>query len=160
LGKNKGRKPRAKDAQKTRKRQPATVVKSVREKRPIPSIQLADGHATLVWRFSMIDLEGKWGWGKFANGHADALTKKCGGWEGMREDEVFGKGGNKLIPADNMVLEASSRLTELELDDHGGLWELRLSGKPRIWGLRSGHIFYPVWWDPEHSVCPSKKKNN
>ena len=122
-------------------------------------MQLDDGHATLVWRFSMIDLEGPWGWAKFGNGHAGALTAKCAGWEGMREDEVFGKGGNKLIQADNMCPGAVARLTELELDDHGGLWELRLAGEPRVWGLRRGHIFYPVWWDPEHTVCPSKKKH-
>ena len=56
-----------------------------------------------------------------------------------------------------MCLEAQKRLTDLELDDHGALWEMRLAGEPRVWGLRNGHVFYPVWWDPDHSVCPSDK---
>ena len=88
---------------------------------------------------------------------AQTIFKKCEGWETMKEGELFGQGGNKRIPAENMCKEAQARLTELELDDHGALWELRLSGAPRIWGLRSGHVFYPVWWDPDHSVCPSNK---
>ncbi len=113
----------------------------------------------IVWRFSMLDLDGPWGWSNLATEFAKRLCDKCSGWESMRESELFGQGGNKRIPAQNMCSEARKRLTELELDDHGALWELRLEGKPRVWGLRSGHVFYPVWWDPEHSVSPSRLRN-
>lgn len=105
----------------------------------------------------MLDLEGPWGWSNLAVDFAQKLRDKCGNWESMHEREVFGQGGNKRIPAENMCKEAQKRLVDLELDDHGALWELRLSGAPRVWGLRSGHIFYPIWWDPEHTVCPSNK---
>lgn len=105
----------------------------------------------------MVDLEGPWGWTKFAAVHVKKLSEKCASWETMREGELFGWGGNKRIPAESMCGEAQKRLVELELDDHDALWELRLAGAPRVWGLRSAHVFYPVWWDPEHTVCPSNK---
>lgn len=107
----------------------------------------------------MLDLAGPWGWSNFAVDHADTLHEKCANWETMRDVEVFGSGGNKRIPAERLCQEAQDRLTALELDDHGALWELRLAGKPRVWGLRSGYVFYPVWWDPEHTVCPSKLRH-
>ena len=132
----------------------------MRQRRPIPKPH--DGGANrhpLVWRFSMVDFDGPWGWSNLAADFAKRLCEKCTGWESMHEGELFGQGGNKRIPAESMCSEAQKRLTELDLDDHGALWELRLSGEPRVWGLRSGHIFYPVWWDPGHSVCPSKKKH-
>lgn len=32
-------------------------------------------------------------------------------------------------------------------------------GLERIWGHRWDHVFYPIWWDPKHEVCPSTKKH-
>jgi len=47
----------------------------------------------------------------------------------------------------------------LELDDTTELYELHISGLKRVWGLRHEPAFWPLWWDPEHTVCPSKKKH-
>jgi hypothetical protein len=141
-------------------RQPASVITTGAQKKPIPAAPRTESGATIVWRFSMLDLKGPWGWKDFSGAvHATQLSEKATGWESMKEGEFFGPGGNKLIPIGNLCAEAQRRLEELELDDHDGLWELRLSGKPRLWGLRSGHVFYPLWWDPKHTVCPSKKKH-
>lgn len=36
---------------------------------------------------------------------------------------------------------------------------LRLGGKQRVWGgVRQGHVFFPIWWDPEHTVCPRRRR--
>jgi hypothetical protein len=113
----------------------------------------------IVWRFGMVDLDGPWGWSELDADFAKRLTDRCTNWETMDETQLFGHGGNKHIPAENMCEKAQRRLADIELDDYGGLWELKLAGRPRVWGLRTGHIFYPVWWDPGHSVCPSKKKH-
>lgn len=115
--------------------------------------------ATITWRFSMLDLDGPWGWSSFQADHAVSLREKSAEWERLKHGELFGRGGNKRIPAQNLCREAQRRLVELKLDDYGHLWELHIKGKPRLWGLRTGHIFYPIWWDPEHTVCPSKLRN-
>jgi hypothetical protein len=53
---------------------------------------------------------------------------------------------------------AQKRAKELEWDD-SELFSLRLEGKLRLWGRRGGAILYLLWFDPEHLVCPSRKKD-
>lgn len=132
---------------------PQPGAKVVVNKRPVPGADVSDPDATLVWRFSLVDLGGNWGWKNIATTDAEALVKRCGGWETMRQGELFGKGGNKYIGLGSMCARAQQRLRDIELDDYDRLWELRLSGKQRIWGFRREHVFYPVWWDPDHTVC-------
>lgn len=73
--------------------------------------------------------------------------------------EVLQLTGTKPIPAENFSAKAKKRFKEIELDDYDGLWELRLGGKPRIWGVLRHNIFYLVWWDPKHAVCLSPKQH-
>lgn len=113
----------------------------------------------MVWRFARMDFEGPWGWKRLGAGHVDTVHSKCASWEKLRTGEMFGRGGNKLIPLERLAPEAQARLREIKADDLDALWELRVGGKPRIWGTRSEHIFDLIWWDPEHTVCPSKKRN-
>jgi hypothetical protein len=80
------------------------------------------------------------------------------GLESMRPTEIFGR-RSKFIPLDAICPDAYKRLETLKLDDRDGLWELRVSGLERIWGDRQQHVFYPVWWDPLHEVCPATKKH-
>ncbi|WP_345423966.1 hypothetical protein [Pseudonocardia xishanensis] len=67
---------------------------------------------------------------------------------------------HKSIPVDHIIPEAQARLAELDLDDFPELFRFRHGNKGRLWGVFVGghHVFYPVWWDPEHKVCPSKDK--
>jgi hypothetical protein len=88
----------------------------------------------------------------------EAIVSRCKNWEGMKPSEVFGSGGNKQIPTEKLSAAAQARLAQLELDDYE-IWELRLSGTQRIWGVRQSNIFYPIWWDPHHQICPSRKRN-
>ena len=68
-----------------------------------------------------------------------------------------GSVGAKRIPLDHLKDEATKRLNKLQFDDAEALWELRVGGKPRFWGVRLGSCFHFLWWDPEHKVCPTKK---
>ncbi len=77
----------------------------------------------------------------------------------MKVNELFGHGGNKRVPAKSICPKAQARLGEIQADDLDELWELRLTGKKRVWGTRTGHIFQVLWWDPHHTVCPAKLKH-
>jgi hypothetical protein len=114
---------------------------------------------TLVWRFNRLDFGGDWGWGHLTQGDVASIHERCANWEQMRTGEIFGQAGNKHIPLENLCGDAQKRLKEIEADDLDGLWELRLGGKKRIWGTRSEHVFDLIWWDPKHTVCPSRKRN-
>jgi hypothetical protein len=50
-------------------------------------------------------------------------------------------------------------LESVRRDDTDDLVELRIGGKPRIWGVRRGSVCHLMWWDPEHRVWPSIKKH-
>ena len=63
------------------------------------------------------------------------------------------------IPVDQLTKEARDRLLELQIDDVDELFSLRLEGKVRVFGVRSGHVMQLLWFDFEHSICESKKKN-
>ena len=106
----------------------------------------------------MLDLEGPWGWSKLAPSDFAAVLAKLAEWERLRHNEVFAASGNKPIPREKLVPEAQKRLRRINLGQVDELWELRLSGKRRIWGWREQHVFYPIWWDPEHKVCPSQRR--
>jgi len=45
------------------------------------------------------------------------------------------------------------------LDDAEELFEIRLSGKERVWGTMTGAVFNLLWWDPNHEVYEVKKKH-
>jgi len=112
---------------------------------------------TVIWGLSYVDLGGKWGWAKIDVKVLDRVLKFMHNMEGMLPTEVFGA-RHKRVEIDALCSEAKKRLTEIQLDDLDALWELRVSGQERIWGHRDDHVFYPVWWDPLHGVCPLTKK--
>jgi hypothetical protein len=63
----------------------------------------------IVWRFARIDLDGKWGWRNFDSAELDHVLEKLKHFEGMKINELFGKGGNKRVPAKNICPEAQAR---------------------------------------------------
>ncbi|MEE9403365.1 MAG: hypothetical protein V3V20_00600 [Algisphaera sp.] len=77
------------------------------------------------------------------------------GWN----DLIQNKKSHHPIELHKLAKPAQKRLEELSFDDLDSLFSLRLSGTQRLFGIRSNHLFYALWWDPNHQVCPSKKKH-
>lgn len=158
-GKGKKRSPVA-GAAPSQRRRPVAGAAIDQRRSPAPGAPLNDD-PTIVWGFGLLDMDGPWGWGDLTAEKAVEVLAKLQQWERQKAGEFFGGGGrrgNKRIPLDNLCDAARGRLQELQLDDLDALWELHQSGKERIWGARLGHVFYVLWWDPQHTVCPSKKR--
>ncbi len=151
MGKNKAKK----------KRGPVAGAPVELKKRPLSGAgpPEPDPASNLVFGLQRLDHEGPWSWTNVTGEQLRRIAEKCRGWESMRPNDVFASSGNKPVPNENLCKRAQDRLVAIELDDYDGLWELRVSGKERIWGLRERHIFYVLWWDPGHEVCPSNKRN-
>jgi len=64
---------------------------------------------------------------------------------------------NHEVEVSQISRDAQRRLVELKLDDVEKLVSLRLSGPERLWGIRREFIFQVLWWDPNHSVYPTKR---
>ncbi|GFO82208.1 MAG: hypothetical protein A49_18350 [Methyloceanibacter sp.] len=72
--------------------------------------------------------------------------------------EVDGPSGSHFVNFEKLCPAAQKRLGELEKDEQGALFSVRIQGKMRVWGIRDVGILRILWFDPNHQVCPSKKK--
>lgn len=114
----------------------------------------------LVWRVSIIDKDGKWGWGRIdSNILWDKIHSKLKSFESMTLHEITNNGDSHNIEVNQIVKDAQRRLEEIRQADVDELFSLRLSGKERIWGIVDRNIFKILWWDPKHEICPSAKKH-
>lgn len=44
-------------------------------------------------------------------------------------------------------------------DDFDEMFRFRLGNLERLWGVIRDGVFYAIWWDPNHQVCPGKDKD-
>lgn len=143
---------------KARSKSPKITGKVSGKKQPVALAAPASDSECITYRFDLIDHEGPWPLAGAADELAEVL-RKLAQFESVKFEELSGRRGAKLIPLANLAARAQSRLLEIALDDVPGLWELHLDGKGRVWGHREGSVMHIVWWDPQHQVCPSKKRN-
>jgi hypothetical protein len=114
---------------------------------------------TPIWSFGILDIgHNKWCWGKMAPDKLVEVLGKLKNFEQLLWGDIF-KAGSHDVQVSDIIKEANDRLVELSLDDMAELYSLRLSGKERIYGIKEGGILRIIWWDPNHEICPSKKKH-
>jgi hypothetical protein len=113
----------------------------------------------ITWRLRSVDFEGRWGWTQLATDHGPELHRLMTEYESTPLRKLHRDERIKEIPVKHLCRDAKSRLKELDHEDVDSLFELRL-GKERwrIWGLLEQSVFLPVWWDPEHTVCPGASR--
>ncbi|MCP4154853.1 MAG: hypothetical protein GY757_44435 [bacterium] len=109
-----------------------------------------------------MDAEGPWGWGNIQS--KDSLIdiiRKLQDFETMTWGEIDNKKSCHLTFIEKIDKHAKERLGEIQIDAESQrvLYQLRLTGKERVWGIRELDAFYIVWWDPEHKVYPVNKKH-
>ena len=111
------------------------------------------------WQIGRLDEGGEWGW----NLISDSLLKneilpKIKNFESRTWADIF-KDNNHEVSVYQIHKTAQKRLDELRLNDIESLVSLRLTGQKRVWGIRNVSVFRILWWDPKHTVYPSKKKH-
>ena len=91
----------------------------------------------------------------------DLLTK-LRAFEDMPDDQLGSQGSHRVSVSDTPT-EVRKRLKILELDDHDYLKSFRLTGAGRLISLQSADYGADyeivIWFDPDHEVYPSTKKN-
>jgi hypothetical protein len=136
------------------KKQAAMAASPDRAKRPgVRDTPDVIKHVPLTWGLVHLDLDGWWGWRKLDEAHVDELHRELVKLEGETLDKLLRSKEIKEIPTAHMRREAKERLSERGLEERDALWELRLPGKRRAWGLMEGAIFNFLWWDPDETAC-------
>ncbi len=142
------------------KKQPKAGASTTVGKKPASPELKRIGQDKVAWQFARMELDGPWAWAVINKDELLGARNKLSGVEQLTWSEAM-QGHTpslKRIPKAHLSNEAQKRLQGLMLDDVDELYELRLSGKTRIWP-REEPSFLLLWWDPLHKVCPSQKKH-
>jgi hypothetical protein len=124
--------------------------------------QIADSIRTkpFCWRLEEIDWEGSWGWERATVlDLIRIIVPKLHNYESMTWADVEGPSGSHSIQFDQLCSEAQGRLDEIGKGEIETLFSVRITGERRVWGVKDVAILRVLWWDPDHSVCPSLKKH-
>lgn len=100
-----------------------------------------------------------YGWHKLDASSLQYVRQRIVEFEGRTWADILGDHHNHNVELSRLSSAATKRLEQLHQDDLEELLSLRLSGKERIWGILDRGVCTLLWWDPEHQVCPSLKKN-
>jgi hypothetical protein len=111
------------------------------------------------WRCDRLDWNGPWSWD--ASDVRTVLSEvipRLHDFENMTWSQIEGPTGSHFVDCDALCKDAQDRLDQInELTDQ--MFSLRVTAKHRVWGIRDIATLRLIWWDPDHSVCPSEKKN-
>lgn len=110
------------------------------------------------WNFSLCDLEHeKWSiiQSKFPS---DILPKLISFERRKWSDIINDKKHNHWIECSKFIKEAKERLIELNYN-YDSLFSLRLTGRLRLFGIIEYGVFYVIWYDIDHEICPAPKKH-
>ena len=75
-------------------------------------------------------------------------------WAEIEREMAGGDKRHKAYDVDVICEEAQARLNDIELDYLDEVFRFRLGNKPRFYGFRLQHVFFALWWDGDHLVCP------
>lgn len=119
-----------------------------------------DGSSHPVWRLNHMDWDGPWCPSGCKDAGVRGIMEKLANLESMSWTEIQSGTGSHLVGVDGIIKQARERIFALNKQQWAdNLFSIRLSNKERLWGFLRLGIFHVFWWDPEHQVYPSKKKN-
>lgn len=121
---------------------------------------------TPVWSFSRCDFEHeKWGICRSLD-YVEGILSRLKSYEGQTWRQILtdtagrrSNTKNHAIEIHKMCREAQTRLSDINLDEFDALYSLTITGKQRLWGIIIEGVFCVLWFDKEHEICPSNKKN-
>ena len=120
-----------------------------------------------IWRFDKIDRNGKFAFDIRRKDfqHKEFMDKLISyssmTWSEIRnQTHDGGKSKHHFLNVDSLSKPAQERIAVLRLEeDTDRIYSFALQNKLRIVGLRDNSEFHVLWYDPNHEVCPSKKRN-
>lgn len=113
------------------------------------------------WRISRIELVDPYGWHTLDIVSIASIKTKLSYFETMTWREILldSKKQNHFIDIYKLSPLAQARLKDICQDDIDELVSLRLTGTQRVWGIWETGVLNLLWWDPNHQVYPTQKKN-
>ena len=119
------------------------------------------GGSNPSWQIRFLEIQGPFGWGVLDREKLEQIRRRLADFETMTWSEILigGKKRNHTIQVADLPGENQRRLREIGQGDVDQLVSLSVSGRERIFGILDKTVLRLLWWDPEHQVYPSRKKN-
>ena len=119
------------------------------------------GEEYISWHLRILDRNGDWSWeGIDEKTIWKDIHSKLSEFERKTWNEILIKDRyrNHLVLISKICPQAQERLRKIKQDDIDELVSLRLTGQKRVWGIRAENVLKILWWDSDHTVCPSLKR--
>lgn len=106
-------------------------------------------------------MSGPFGWDQLRGDQWTFLREPLSELEKLTWKEILFRDGakNHLIEVSRLSKAARDRLVECQFDDVDELLSLRIRSRERVFGTLRHGVFYALWWDPNHLICPAVKKH-
>ena len=134
------------------------ISQDISERRKTVRKPITDTSRSVCWQFSLMDLSGPFSCSDINPDEWLVILSLMRSWETMTWIEIEGR-RNHSISIQSLSDLARKRLLHIQLDDIDEVFSLHIDGKKRLFGIRDRNIFKVLWWDREHTVCPSTKKH-
>lgn len=143
------------------KRVPAVGAPEGLGRKQVPPATSAGDARCPRWRFCRMQFDGPWNWNGCKRKHWLKVLERLKALEQMTLDTIISDDESHSIPVGDLVRRARDRLVTISLDDVDGLFSLRVEGRMRVWAIQMGSssTLELLWFDPNHEVCPSKKRH-
>lgn len=113
------------------------------------------------WRVNdnYIDMEHEeWGWGCMPiNDFFEILKKSLQKYESMSWNDVLHRQSCHPMPVHQITRRARDRFITM-CPDVDTLHQVDFSELGRVWGVKKGQYLQLVWHDPNHTVCPTRRR--
>lgn len=131
----------------------------------ISDIELKKSQQKFEWSLEIVEVSGKWGFTKdvFKNDWCpkNGLLKALLDRERMTWAQIANQTGGRRsgtnshhIPISTISREAQELLKRNSLEDMDEIYSLRVQAKKRLFGIIQEYVFYILWYDRNHEICP------
>lgn len=136
------------------------------EKQTVKNENYESENKLVIWRFDMIDRNGSFAFDLNRDdfNHKEVMEKMLEystmTWADIRKQtHDRGKSKHHFLDAENLSPETKERINKMKLEQYSDMiFSFALQNKLRIVGIREREHFHVLWYDPNHEICPSKKK--
>lgn len=140
------------------KKRPKKRAKVQVHKQPRAPAAKGANKEVVQWTFAEFDAH-EWFEKEYPHEPFSAIAQQMRQYESRTWAEIIAnRWRDHTVACSRLIPEAQRRLRVLSKDDLGELWRFRFGAKLRLWGIRRGSMFSVLWWDPQHKICPSRKK--
>lgn len=141
-------------------KRPTAAREPLQGKRAVANEHLAGEYRlrSPVWKFRRHAKSGQFAWLSLRESDLPGVFNALSGYEQMRWAEIEARPHCHAMPVSECHEEVGRHLATQGYD-FDELFQLSTGNKGRLFGVRLDHVFEIIFWDCDHKVYETKKRN-